>query len=164
MTPLPPVRRSVIVPLEQRDAFDLFVRHIGEWWPRATRSVGLTAAVSCRIEPRVGGRIFEQSRAGIESDWGVLLAYEEPLRLVFTWHPGNPPETATEVEVTFVPTGDQTLVDVEHRHWKRLGDRAAFVRSRYEGGWTGVLDRLVARARGQATFPETCGPGCMSAS
>lgn len=161
MTTLPPVRRSVIVPLDQRAAFDLFVRRLGEWWPLATRSVALADAVSCQIEPRVGGRIFERTRAGTESDWGMLLVFEEPSRLVFTWHPGLPPATATEVEVTFVPTGDQTRVDVEHRHWEKLGDRAAFVRGLYEGGWPGVLDRLVARARGETTLPETSGPGCI---
>jgi uncharacterized protein YndB with AHSA1/START domain len=91
----------------------------------------------------------------------MLLVFEEPSRLVFTWHPGMPPATATEVEVRFVPTGDQTRVDVEHRHWEKLGDRAAFVRGLYEGGWPGVLDRLVARARGETTLPETSGPGCI---
>lgn len=160
-TPLPSVQRSVIVPLGQRAAFELFVRRLGEWWPLSTRSVALADAVSCRMEPRAGGRIFERTRNGVESEWGQLLAFEEPARLVFTWHPGTPPETATEVEVRFVPLGDQTRVEVEHRHWERLGDRAAFVRSLYEGGWVGVLDRLVARAKGEITLPEVLGPGCI---
>jgi uncharacterized protein YndB with AHSA1/START domain len=155
------VRRSVVVPLDQRAAFDLFVRRVGEWWPLATRSVALADAVSCQIEPRVGGRIFERTRAGTESDWGVLVAFEEPSRLVFTCHPGMPPATATEVEGTFVPTGDQTRVDVEHRHFERLGDRAAFVRSLYEGGWPGVLSRFESLARGDHELPTVEGPGCI---
>jgi uncharacterized protein YndB with AHSA1/START domain len=161
VTTLPPVHRSVIVPLDQRAAFDLFVRRLGEWWPLATRSVALADAESCEIEPRVGGRIFERTRAGMESDWGVLLAFEEPSRLVFSWHPGMPPATATEVEVTFVPTGDQTRVDVEHRHFERLGDRAAFVRALYEGGWPGVLARFETLARGDHELPAVDGPGCI---
>jgi Activator of Hsp90 ATPase homolog 1-like protein len=77
---------------------------------------------------RTGGRFYERSQHGQESTWGTFRLVEEPLRAIFTWHPGHPEVTATEVEVTFAPVGASTRVDLEHRGWERLGERASFVR------------------------------------
>jgi uncharacterized protein YndB with AHSA1/START domain len=161
MSALPPVRRSVVVPLGPEAAFDLFVRRLAEWWPLATRSVHLEDAASCHVEARVGGRLFERSRGGVEATWGTFTVLDEGARAVFTWHPGLPEAAATEIEVTFTPLGAGTRVDVEHRGWERLGARASFVRGLMEGGWPGVLARFEARARGASELPPVEGPGCI---
>jgi uncharacterized protein YndB with AHSA1/START domain len=160
MTGLPPVRKSVVVPLERAAAFELFTRRLGEWWPLTHRSA-TKDAVYCTVEPYVGGRLFERTRFGTESVWGVYLVFEEPSRVVFTWHPGATEETATEVEVTFSAIERGTRVDVEHRHWERLGARASFVRELFDGGWVGVLERFVARAEGVSPQPWVDTPGCI---
>ena len=173
MSALPPVRKSVVVPLDRRSAFDLFIRRLPEWWPLATRSVALGNAVSCHVEARVGGRLYEVARDGREHDWGRFLVLEEPSRAVFSWHPGIPPEAATEVEVLFHSDGseagnetrdetrDETRVEIEHRHWERLGARASFVRGLMDGGWPGVLARFEARAHRKSELPPVEGPGCI---
>lgn len=51
----------------------------------------------------------------------------------------RPEKPATEVEVTFTPDGDGTVVRLEHRHWERFGEEATEARSGYEGGWQGLL-------------------------
>jgi hypothetical protein len=165
MSGLPPVRKTITVPLDQRAAFDLFVKRLPQWWPLTTRSVGLTDAASCHVEPRVGGRLFERSHAGSESLWGRFTLLEEPGRAVFSWHPGLPETAATEVEVTFTPAAaGHTRIDLEHRDWERLGARASFVRGLFDGpaGWTGVLARLEALALGHRDLPPVEGPGCLS--
>jgi hypothetical protein len=43
--------------------------------------------------------------------------------------------------------GDGTRIDLEHRGWERLGDRAAEARPQYDEGWESVLG-LYARAAG----------------
>jgi hypothetical protein len=161
MRDLSPVRRSVLVPLDPRAAFDLFVARIGEWWPLATRSVLLAESASCHFEPRAGGRFFERGRDGREELWGTVLVWDEPTRIAFTWHPGMPQTMATEVEVRFTGSARQTLVEVEHRSWERMGERAAFVRGLYDGpgGWPGVLERFVEAAAGAELSPVD-GPGC----
>ncbi|WP_437675546.1 SRPBCC domain-containing protein [Sorangium sp. So ce131] len=158
----PPIRRSLVVPLSQADAFDLFVRRIADWWPLATLSV-TREAVSCHIEPSVGGRVFERARDGTEALWGTVVAWDAPWRLSFTWHPGRAPGSAQEVEVQFVEVvAAQTRVEVVHRGWERLGERAADFRARHEGGWQAVLARFEALARGEAAppAPGTAG-GCI---
>ena len=51
----------------------------------------------------------------------------------------------TTVEVRFVPDGDHTLVEFEHRDLERFGARAEELRGGYEsgmdGGWTALLDQ-----------------------
>jgi uncharacterized protein YndB with AHSA1/START domain len=149
------------VPLGCTEAFDLFVRRLSEWWPLATRSVSLENAVSCHVEARVGGRLYERDRQGTEHVWGRFKTLVEGQRAVFSWHPGIPEAAATEVEVTFVATDAGTRVEVEHRDWERLGARASFVRGLMDGGWPGVLARFVARANGAADLPAAEGPGCI---
>jgi hypothetical protein len=129
MQALPPVRKSVIVPLVPSDAFSLFLRRLPEWWPLSTRSVSLENAASCHVEPRVGGRLYERTRDGEQHTWGRFVLFDDGTRAVFTWHPGHSEEQATEVEVRFIPVGASTRVDVEHRDWERLGERASFIRA-----------------------------------
>ena len=164
---LPPLQRSIVVPLSVADAFDLFVRRLPEWWPLSTRSVWLEDAASCHVEPRVGGRLFERSRAGEESDWGRFRLFDEPTRVVFSWHPGQPDSSATEVDVTFRAlegAANVTTVSLEHRDWERLGERASFVRGLFAGGWGGVLARFEALANGKTELPPVVGPGCTDAA
>jgi uncharacterized protein YndB with AHSA1/START domain len=158
---LPPVRKSVLVPLGREEAFDLFVRRLPEWWPLATRSVSLENAVSCHVEARVGGRLYERDRQGAEHLWGRFKRLDEGQCAVFSWHPGVPEEASTEVEVQFTPAATGTRVEIEHRNWERLGARASFVRGLMDGGWPGVLARFEALARGALALPPVEGPGCI---
>jgi hypothetical protein len=158
---LPPVRKSVFVPLAPAAAFDLFVRRMHEWWPLATRPVFLHNAALFHVEAHVGGRLYERSRDGREETWGHIIVLEEGRRVVFTWHPGIAETSATEVEINFFPVASETRVDVEHRRWERLGPRASFVRAIMDGGWPGVLLRFEARARGAEDLPAVDGPGCI---
>ena len=47
------------------------------------------------------------------------------------------------MEVRFTAEGDGTQVELEHRHWDRLGAGAAETRGNYDGGWAMVLGRYV---------------------
>ncbi len=140
---LPPVRKRITVRCTRDQAFDLFTAGIARWWPLATHSVGLEDAAICVIEPRVGGHLFETDKAGTERQWGEVLVWEPPRRLVFTWHPGRAAETAQTVEVTFTGDGDVTVLRLEHREWQRAGDHADAVRDRYDQGWRAVLDAFI---------------------
>jgi len=68
-------------------------------------------------------------------------------RVVFSWQPTRSSGAPTEVEVRFI-TEDvaTTRVELEHRGWERLGDRAAAARSSYLNGWPGVIARFTREA------------------
>lgn len=142
---LDPIRRAVTVQRPVLEAFRVFTEGIGDWWPLADYSASGRRATGAVFEPRVGGRIYETIDGGEEAAWGEVMASEPPNRLVFSWHPGGDPGTATEVEVRFTAEGpDATRVELEHRGWERLGDRAAGIHESYGPGWEEVLGRYVA--------------------
>jgi uncharacterized protein YndB with AHSA1/START domain len=159
----PPIQRVLAVPLPVEQAFDLFVRRLPEWWPLKTRSVWGEQAVSCHVEPHLGGRLFERNGDGEESCWGTFLTYEAPARVVFSWHPGSPASLATEVEIAFSPIATGTALHLEHRAWERLGENASFFHGLVSGGWGPILARFEALARGEADLPQVTGWGCIDA-
>ncbi len=143
---LDPVRQSVTVRRPIQAAFDLFTRDIGTWWPVETHHAR-GDVVGVVFEARLGGRIYEQCRDGRFADWGQVLAWEPPSRVVFTWVPGRSGRGPTEVEVRFVAEDPTTTrVELEHRGWERLGDLAAETRSSYLNGWPAVIGRFVQKA------------------
>ena len=77
--------------------------------------------------------------------------------MAFTWHPGQPAERASQVEVTFAAAAAaQTLVRVEHTGWDAFGDPAA-ARAEYDHGWPLVLGRYAGHvcARGEDEAGDT---------
>jgi uncharacterized protein YndB with AHSA1/START domain len=149
-TGIAPVQKTISVRCSVEDAFRTFTDGVGTWWPLARHSVG-GATSEVRFEPGRDGRLVERLSDGRESVWGYVLAWEPPHRLVISWHPGkNCARTqvhdATEVEVRFREADGETVVELEHRFWERLGDRDAEARSSYDGGWQTVLSRYAEEA------------------
>jgi uncharacterized protein YndB with AHSA1/START domain len=147
-----PIRKSVVVQAPVDRVFRVFTERFGEWWPLSDYSMAVdeelegVSATGAVIEGRVGGRVYEIRSDGTESDWGKVVDWEPGVRLVLAWKPNRRPEPFTEVEVRFTAEGDGTRVDLEHRGWEQLGDRAADARVQYDMGWPGVLDRFASLA------------------
>ena len=133
------VRKSVMVRCSVEEAFRVFSEGVATWWPLETHSVGERSAKTCVLEGRVGGRFFERQEDGREELWGTVTAWEPPQRLAFTWHPGRAESTAQEVAIRFTPVDGGTRVELEHRGWEKLGERAEEARNEYESGWDFVL-------------------------
>lgn len=143
--PIEPVRRTVVVPCDPARAFALFTGEIGRWWPTATHSVGGDDVVDVTIEPRLGGEIREHLRSGQRFSWGTVTAWDPPVELAMTWHPGYGADQATDVVVSFSPVEEGTRVELVHSGWERLTDGPA-KRANYETGWIPVLADFAARA------------------
>jgi uncharacterized protein YndB with AHSA1/START domain len=134
-----PVRCSVEVELSQPEAFEFFTAHISRWWPLATHSVAQQDTETAVFELGAGGEIFELAKQSERIVWGTVLNFEPPERVVFSWHPGQDPSSAQEVEVRFHELGGRTRVELEHRGWDRLGEKAEETRNTYLTGWEHVL-------------------------
>jgi uncharacterized protein YndB with AHSA1/START domain len=144
------VRQSIVVRAPLERAFHVFTAGMSTWWPMATHKIGTAPMVAAVIEPHTGGRWFERGDDGSERDWGRVLAWEPPHRVVLDWQLdadfGFDPELHTEIEVRFTPDGaDGTRVDLEHRGLDAYGARMAETRDRLgsDGGWAGLLRRFV---------------------
>ena len=136
----PSVRKQVTVGLPPAEAFELFTRGMGTWWPHSYH-IGEQDAEAV-IEPHAGGRWFEHGGGG-ECQWGRVLAYEPPHRLLLAWQLDSDwrydPDFTTEVEIRFIAEGENaTRVELEHRDMDRFD---AGVRASFDGedGWSGIL-------------------------
>jgi uncharacterized protein YndB with AHSA1/START domain len=133
---------TVRAPVER--AFTVFTDGFGSWWP-ATHHLGDAELADAIIEPRAGGRWYERNADGSECDWGHVIAWEPPHRVLLAWQLDADwrydPDLITEVDVRFEPDGDGTRVTFEHRHLERMGDRSEEVRRAIDSpeGWRGIL-------------------------
>lgn len=148
-------RAQITVQAPQERAFAVFTDGIDTWWPRE-HTIGEAALKEMVLEPKVGGRAYGIGVDGSESDWGRVLEYDPPNRIVVSWdinlqwkHELDP-DRASEFEVRFIAQGAQrTRVELEHRHLERHGEGWEAMRDAVgsPNGWQGGLE-LFARAAG----------------
>jgi uncharacterized protein YndB with AHSA1/START domain len=141
-----PVRVMVRVRRNIEDAFDLFTRDIGAWWPLGRASFGGDRASELHMEPFVGGRFYERYVDGEEHTGGRVLRWEPPRLVAYTWQHDDW-SAPTEVEVRFIEEAPLlTRVELEHRSWERLGPVAERMRDMYNSGWPTVIGCFVQLA------------------
>lgn len=147
------VRKVVSVKAPQDVAWRVFTEKMGAWWPLASHKIGRARAVDAVIEPRVGGRWYERGDDGSACEWGRVLAWEPPSRLVLSWKISpdwrHDPNLQTEVEVRFIAeASDRTRVELEHRHLDRFGARRDEMRGVFDSarGWLGLLESFARAA------------------
>ena len=147
-----PVIRSIRVAAPPARAFEIFSTGIDRWWiPTHSILASKSPQASVAIEPRVGGRWYERGQDGSECDWGHVLAWEPPRRLVLAWQLDSrwefDPLLVTEVEVRFdAEPGGGTTVTLEHRNIDRLGADADEFRKKVDApnGWGAILNLVAA--------------------
>ncbi len=147
---VPPVIKSATVKVQPARAFELFAGDLARWWPLAQFHTG-PDPVDCKIEPQVGGRVFERAKDGKVSVWGHVLAYEPPHRLSFSWLVGLSAEAEQLIDIRFTAEGGGTRVELTHSGWEKLGDAAAALRERYDTGWGMLIERCFADYANAAT-------------
>ena len=139
-----PVRKSIHVNAAPERAFKVFTGDMTRWW-RPDHHIGAAPMKEVVLEPRVGGRWHEISTDGAECDWGKVLIWEPPHRVVLAWQLNGEwkydPDFMTEVEVRFIADQAGTRVELEHRNIENYGKQADAMRASFDspGGWNGAL-------------------------
>ena len=136
------LRKVVSVQAPPEVAWRVFTEKMGTWWPLATHKIGKAKAVDAMIEPRVGGRWFERANDGSTCDWGRVLVWEPPSRIVLSWEISadwkHDPNLKTEVEVRFIAEGEnRTRVELEHRGLDPYGARRDEMRGIFDSDRAG---------------------------
>jgi uncharacterized protein YndB with AHSA1/START domain len=148
------IKTDVVVDAPRERAFRVFTERFDQIKPREHNMLQVDIAESV-LESRSGGRVYDRGVDGSECQWGRVLAYEPPARIVFTWDisPHWQIETdldrASEVEVRFSEeTPGRTRVTLEHRHLDRHGDGWQGLREGVAGdqGWPLYLTRYAEQA------------------
>jgi uncharacterized protein YndB with AHSA1/START domain len=145
--PIPPIIGTATVAVPIDEAFRVFTGSINSWWPHQFH-IGQAEVAEVVLEAHQNGRWYERGVDGTECDWGRVLVWEPPHRLVFTWQINGTwqfdpdPAHASEIDVRFTAIGPaETTVDVEHSSFERLvGGGTINDAIRGGGGWVLLLD------------------------
>ncbi len=146
------LRTTALVPAPVEAAYETFTTRLTDWWVTEYTWSGPDVLAELGMEPRAGGMLYEIGPYGFRNDWGRVLIWDPPRRLVFTWQigpdraPVPDPARASEVEVIFTPATAGTLVEVSHRHFDRHGEAAEGYRQALTAGWHELLSRFAATA------------------
>jgi uncharacterized protein YndB with AHSA1/START domain len=115
------------VAVAPQDAFQVFTEELDLWWRHGMKfRIGGKRHGQITLEGKLGGRLFEtfENKGSMQAfDIGKVLAWDPPRGLSLEWRGINfKPEEKTFVDVTFVASGEGTLVTVRHRGWAVLRD------------------------------------------
>ena len=140
-TVVPAIVKTVTVPLDPAAAFELFTARMGDWWPLRSHSVGGAGSQGVVLGPTAA---VETLPDGSTATWGEVLAWQPPVRLSMTWHPGAAPGPDPD-------RGDRDLRAGGRGHPRapgaqRLGAARARAPGDYDSGWDTVLAGFVASA------------------
>lgn len=142
------VRKSITVDASAEDAFRVFTDDLDSWWLRSHHLGGSVPMRKAVIEPRQNGRCYTDQVDGTQCQWGTVLIWEPPHRLVLAWQVTSDWKEerdlarSSEVEVRFTSQPDgSTRVDLEHRHFERHGAGADAMRTAVDSpnGWSALL-------------------------
>jgi len=113
-----PVRKSIRVTATPERAFEIFTKGMARWWNKQY-SINKSPIKDIVIEPKVGGRWFERGEDGSECQWGKVLAWKPPSRLLLAWQITPSwifdPKLLTEVDIRFIAESTGTRLELEHR-------------------------------------------------
>ena len=133
------ITKSVTVHCNLATAFRIWTEQIDLWWPKS-HSISGNANTEVIFETKVYGRFFERLPDGTEHDFGRVLVYEPPYRLIYHWYIGSSQQEPTRVEIRFSETNhNQTRIDIEHRGPEYIGDLWPTRAARFNIGWDVVL-------------------------
>lgn len=149
-----PVRKEIVVEAPVERAFRVFTERFDAWWPREHHILEAPMKKAV-METRAGGRWYEIGEDGSECDWGKVLVWDPPKRLLLAWQLNGDwnydPDLVTELELRFTPLGNmQTRVELEHRNMDRFGEKAAATREALDSpqGWITHLTLFAKEAEG----------------
>jgi len=135
-------------------AYDTFVAHFDEWWPKHSHSVSAgvdETPTEIRFTARDQAAIVEVAANGDEHLWGTVLGVQPRQKLAIAWHPGRPANEATLLEIVFgLETDGSTSVAVIQSGWDRLGADAAELRDAYANDWGFILGHAFTSACAKA--------------
>lgn len=141
------ITKTIKVKLPQEQAFDRFLNHLNEWWPKAyTWSNQVLEEI--KIEPFIGGLCSETGPHGFRCDWGSVIDLIAPERIHLKWQisPERVPEPdaakASDVEISFRQvTEAETTIELQHFNFEnhQKGSQQYYEEMDSARGWEFIL-------------------------
>lgn len=133
------IQKTIIVRCDLAKAFRAWTEQIDAWWPKGHSRSGDTRTTVV-LERRLGGRLYERTPAGVEHDWGQVIAWDSPRHFAMHWYLGSSPDQPTRVEIHFsaLANGD-TRVDLVHQGPELIGQLWGRTSAVFDVAWADVL-------------------------
>jgi uncharacterized protein YndB with AHSA1/START domain len=143
------VIKEILVQAPVERAFRVFTENMVGWWP-SEHHIGKAALKEIVLEKFAGGRWYEVGDDGSQCEWGKVLVWEPPRRVVMAWQLNGEwkydKDFSQDVAVTFVAEGMRaTRVRLEHKDLERYGEAHAAIGKSLDEGWGGILKSYAAR-------------------
>lgn len=134
------VHVTTVVSTDPATAFAVFTERTELWWRPEARyrfaAGGPDGAL--RLEPRLGGAVWDIADDGARETLGEILVWDPPHALRFSFRARHP-VGRTEVEVTFEPHRRGTRVSITQHGW---GQREVAVKNLLSVLWGDLLNAL----------------------
>ena len=132
------IEQEVLIRAPRARVFDALTRDIGQWWAFRLTHEGSTLT----LEPRVGGRFFEDLGDGQGALWGIVQHIKRPeiLRLNGALGMMRDPVVSVYTYELTEAEGNATRLKLTHRV---AGEPAPQAEENYRGGWGKLLGRYL---------------------
>ena len=139
------VRKTVTVEAPQAVAFDVFTTQMSAWWPLETHHIGTAPAETAVMEPRAGGRWYEQASDGTTCEWGRVSV--DPRTALFCC--GRSPRNGCTIQQSPVrsrsATRERPIEHVVPVFNLNVNNEASRYRRSDSGRWTVLSDNFARR-------------------
>ena len=130
------IEQEVLVRASRDQVFDALTRDIGKWWAFRIADKGSELT----LEPRVGGRFFEDLGNGEGALWGTVMYIRRPEKIRLNGPLGISAPVVSNYIYELVEADGGTLLKLSHRIF---GDVDAKVEESHRTGWGKLLNRYL---------------------
>ena len=119
----------------QRRVWDALTKETTHWWPKSFYSSARTK--NFIIEPRLGGRVFEDYGGGEGFTWYTVVGFDRPNVLLLVGHMGPPfgGPLASLLRLALSPAGaNETKLEISDAAFGQVAECDT------EGGWREIFD------------------------
>lgn len=126
------IEMDLMIRAGREHVWKTLIEEIAAWWPKDFYCLGQPARML--LEPRLGGRLYEDIGNGAGLLWATVLLYDPPNRIVFAGHllpPWGGPAT-TLWRVSLESAGNTTRLRLSDHVYGRVSEP---LRTNLEMGW-----------------------------
>jgi hypothetical protein len=127
--------------------FVMLTMEIDRWW--SFRVIELLFPASMVLEPRVGGRFYEDAGEGMGALWGIVWDYVPSKALCLSGPLGMRTPVNNVCQFVLEASGEETAVKLSHR---AIGLLEEGTHDRYQRAWRELLDSLKAHCEARSTI------------
>lgn len=131
------IQREIMIHAPRPRVFNALINQTGAWWVEPYRLAKGTHTIV--LEPRVGGRLYEDWGGGQGGLWGIVTSIKKDEWVELTGAIGMSDIAHGWVRIELTDSSGGTHVRLYHRAFGQLTPKTE---SNYAGGWEFLLGKL----------------------